>query len=200
MQAEIIDIPKTNPEKVFSIILAAYEGRVVIPEFQRSFLWRREDVEELLASVLKGYFIGTFLMLDTSSTDPIFAYRALEGLEQVNPQLNSQRYATVRLVLDGQQRITSLVYVLYQPNVALSGAVYPYHFFLRLDLALEGAIDEAVVGVSLRDNRRTSEMQRLVQAERAIPFSLFRDPGQFYDWLYRHQAAWQDKDQKDLIA
>jgi len=62
-----IETPKPNPENLLSIMRDAYAGKVVTPEFQRSFVWAREDIEQPLVSILQGYFIGTFLMLDTPS-------------------------------------------------------------------------------------------------------------------------------------
>lgn len=80
----------------------------MIPEFQRSFVWGREDIEELLVSILQGYFIGTFLMLDTRADESLFPFRVVEGLEQLNPRASPYHHETIRLVLDGQQRVTSL--------------------------------------------------------------------------------------------
>jgi uncharacterized protein with ParB-like and HNH nuclease domain len=55
----------------------AFDGKVVIPEFQRSFVWAREDIEELLLSILQGYFLGTFLMLDTPTDRPMLPFRSV---------------------------------------------------------------------------------------------------------------------------
>lgn len=192
------ETPKANPENLLSICKGAYEGKVVVPEFQRSFIWSRNDIEELMVSVIQGYFIGTFLMLDTPADQPMFPFRVVEGLDKVNPAGSPHQHATVRLVLDGQQRITSLFYVLYEPDIPLRWTMYPYRFFLRLDLALQGDVDEAVVGISIKDRRRMSEMQRLVQAHQAVPFSLLRDSGRFYKWLYNEQDAWHGEALRQL--
>jgi len=185
------ETPKANPDRLLAICEGAYEGKVVVPEFQRSFIWARNDIEELLVSILQGYFIGTFLMLDTPTDQPMFPFRPVEGLDQVNSTADPRRHSTVRLVLDGQQRITSIFYVLYEPDIPLRWTVHPYRFFLRLDLALQGDIEDAVVGISIKDRRRMGEMQRLVQAHQAVPFSLLRDSGRFYKWLYNEQDAWK---------
>lgn len=192
------ETPKANPENLLSICKSAHEGRVVVPEFQRSFIWSRNDIEELLVSIVQGYFIGTFLMLDTPADQPMFPFRVVEGLEEVNSAASPYQYPTVRLVLDGQQRITSLFYVLYEPDIPLRWTVYPYRFFLRLDLALQGDIEEAAVGISVKDRRRMGEMQRFVQAYQAVPFSLLRDPGRFYRWLYNEQDTWHGETLRQL--
>ncbi|BDG27640.1 hypothetical protein TthSNM66_22760 (plasmid) [Thermus thermophilus] len=122
--------PKVNPENLLEIVKGAYQGKVVLPEFQRSFVWGREDIEEFLASILQGYFVGTFLMLDTSPDSPLFPFRPVEGLAQVNGQANPKEHSTVRLVLDGQQRITSVFYALYAPAIPLRNSKHPYKFYL----------------------------------------------------------------------
>lgn len=195
----VIETPKANPENLLTIMRDVYAGKVVIPEFQRSFVWAREDIEDLLVSILQGYFIGTFLMLDTPSDKPMFPFRAVEGLREVNSSVAPHNHATVRLALDGQQRITSLFYVLYEPPIGLKNTKNPYRFFFRLDLALDADPSDAVYGVSRADRRRMAEMERLVEEHRAIPFSLLREASQFYQWFYNEQRFLQNKTDKALI-
>lgn len=195
-----VETPRANPEKLLDIIRDAYNGKVVIPEFQRSFVWGREDIEELLVSILQGYFIGTFLMLDTRPDESIFPFRTVEGLEQVNPTASPYQHHSVRLVLDGQQRVTSLFYVLYEPpDLSLKNTKYPYRFFFRLDLALDADPTDAVTGISLADRRRLAEMENFVREHMAVPFSLFTDSSRFYRWFYSEQKFLQREEDKALI-
>jgi hypothetical protein len=196
---DTVETPKANPENLLKIVMDAYEGKVVLPEFQRPFVWPRDSIEELLTSILHGYFVGTFLLLDTPADHAMFSFRPVEGLERVNPNADPRRHATVRLVLDGQQRITSAFYALFDPQIPLKSARYPHKFFLRLDLALNGDLDEAVTGVSIGDRRRVAEIEGLVSLERALPFSLFRDSSAFYGWLYNQQSAWPGQDERRRI-
>jgi len=191
---QAIEAPKANPENLLDIVRDAYRAKVVVPEFQRAFVWSREDIEEFMASVLQGYFVGTFLLLDTPTHSPMFPFRTVEGLEQVNRLARPEQHATVRLVLDGQQRITSVFYVLYAPDIPLRYARYPYTFFLRLDEALNGNLDEAVVGVSQRDLRHMAEMRELEERQQAIRFEILRDSSRFYRWLYNEQRVWGEED------
>lgn len=193
-----IDTPKANPENLLTLIQAAYQGKIVLPAFQRSFVWARENIEELLVSILQGYFIGTFLILDTPPEHALFPFRPVEGLNKVNPAGASHNHATVRLVLDGQQRLTSLFYVLYEPEIPLRNSQNPYRFFLRLDLLFDGNPDDAVYGISLADRRRLAEMQQMVERGEAIRFSLFRDSKRFYHWLYQEQQGLGSND-KEMI-
>src|SRR6266571_3129526 len=194
-----IEPPKANPENLLTIVRDAYSGKVVLPEFQRSFVWTREDIEELLVSIMKGYFVGTFLLLDTPSDKPMIPFRPVEGLEAINSSASHQTQQTVRLVLDGQQRITSLFYVLYEPPIPLRNAKNPYRFFFRIDLALDADPEDAIYGISQADRRRMTEMEKLVADYRAIPFALFRDASRFYSWLYKEQTILKNDKEKHLI-
>jgi len=187
------ETPKANPENLLKIVQEAYEAKVVVPEFQRSFVWERNDIQELLTSILQGYFVGSFLMLDTPSSKPMFPFRTIEGLERVNSNVRPDQHNMVRLVLDGQQRITSIFYALYSPDIPLRWTKYPYKFYLLLEAALNGNLEEAVVGISVQDRRRMSEVQQLVKNHRALPFTIFRESSTFYRWLYSEQQVWGDE-------
>ena len=198
LQISRIEMPRANPEKLLDLVEDAYLGKVVLPEFQRSFVWRREDIEELLVSILQGYFIGKFLILDTQPERALFPWRLVEGLQAVNPAAKQSNHSTLRLILDGQQRITSLFYVLHEPKIPLRNSRNPYQFFLRLDSLMEGNIEDAVCGISLADQRRVSEMQQMEAGGKAIKISIFREPNKFYQWLYSEQKA-IDTDGKDIL-
>jgi len=190
--------PKANPETLISLIRSVYDGLVVVPRFQRPFVWKREDIEEVLASILQGYFIGTFLMLDTPAKKPMFPYTTVEGVKHIEGTMRPNQNATVRLVLDGQQRITSLFYALYGPDIPLKGSKYPHKFFLRLDYALAGDLDEAVVGISTQNRRSMNEMRSLAEADKALPFNELLNSSQFYQWLYSGQTSWQGDEQDQI--
>lgn len=51
--------------KLLNLLELAYNGEVMLPDFQRSFVWGRNDIEELIKSLLEDMFIGTFLILHT---------------------------------------------------------------------------------------------------------------------------------------
>ena len=62
-------------------------GSIALPVFQRGYVWNREQVRGLMLSLYKGFPIGSLLVWETPTND--------------GPN-------TVRLLLDGQQRITTL--------------------------------------------------------------------------------------------
>lgn len=77
------------------------EGGAQLPEFQRGWVWPERNIARLLASISLGYPVGTIMMLRTGG--PVrFKQRPVEG---ATPPPNS---SPERLILDGQQRLTSL--------------------------------------------------------------------------------------------
>ena len=71
-------------------------GSYALPEFQRGYVWNREQVKKLMYSLYKGYPIGGLLTWVTGTNTDI-----TRGDMQLQP-------GSVNLILDGQQRITSL--------------------------------------------------------------------------------------------
>ncbi len=194
-----MEAPKANPEKLLTILQDAFDGKVVLPEFQRNFLWSRDSIEELLVSILQGYFVGTVLLLDTQSSNPLFPFRNIEGLDLVNPNAKPNSHSTIRLALDGQQRITSLFYALYEPDIPLKNTSQAHKFFFRLDLALDGDPEDAVIGLPVGSKRRINEMAQYVSQYKAIPFRLLRDARQLYKWLYTEQTFLTQKNDIEMI-
>lgn len=78
-------------------------GDIKIPQFQREFVWSVEASAKLLDSIVKNYPIGTFIFWESSET--LRAVRNVGNLEFAQ----KPKGASIKYVLDGQQRLTSLV-------------------------------------------------------------------------------------------
>jgi IS5 family transposase len=98
---------KTNPHLLKEILEQARKGDLQLPDFQRSWVWNENGIKELLISVLKGFPIGSLMTLEVGGSVK-FRPRPLEGV--VLPSLNKQ---PAELILDGQQRTTSLFLSLF---------------------------------------------------------------------------------------
>jgi len=158
-----------------------YNGGIVLPDFQRSFIWEPEDVRELIVSVLGDYFIGSMLFMNSTADEAPFALRLIEGVERVNR--NARIQPLVRIVLDGQQRITALFYALYEVDIPLRGRKAPYRFFIDLNAALNKNWDEAVIAVNVNDRRRLSEIQN---NPNIIPLSIIKNIGELSRRFVNH--------------
>ena len=128
------------------LVKKTYNGEVMLPDFQRSFVWRRQNIEELIVSLLENSFIGTFLIYHINPNDPPFKTIPIAGVNECNPDFDPKPNI---LILDGQQRLTSLFYVLYQPNFSLKNTSYPYRFFLDITKLLQDELEDAVFSWSI---------------------------------------------------
>lgn len=148
-------------------------GSIVLPDFQRSFIWEPEDVRELIVSVLGDYFIGSMLLLEQFKDDSPFALRLIEGVEGINGSAKMQ--SIVKILLDGQQRSSALFYALYEPDIPLKNRKNSYRFYLDLEKAIKKEWDDAVIVANIRDKKKISEIRK---NDNIIPFSLIRDIGE----------------------
>lgn len=82
--------------KISEILNQIDLGSYALPEFQRGYVWNREQVKKLMMSLYRGYPIGGLLIWVTKTNSEI-----TRGDGQLTP-------GVVNLILDGQQRITSL--------------------------------------------------------------------------------------------
>ncbi|HIG25819.1 MAG TPA: DUF262 domain-containing protein [Acidimicrobiia bacterium] len=82
--------------KISTALVNIDSGQLALPEFQRGYVWNRSQVRSLMQSLYREDPVGT-LLIWTTEADP-------KNLRNVN----SQDLGTINLLLDGQQRITTL--------------------------------------------------------------------------------------------
>lgn len=88
-------------------------GDLQLPDFQRSFRWNIDDIRSLLLTVLRGYPLGAIMALDTRNEPPRFRARPIKGAPDTG-------VAPGLLLLDGQQRITTLYQCLRSDGIVRS--------------------------------------------------------------------------------
>ncbi|MCK4732290.1 MAG: DUF262 domain-containing protein [Methanophagales archaeon] len=105
-------MPKISPtQKIYDVVKDIKEGGYRLPSIQRSFVWDEERICKLMDSLMNDYPIGSFLVWKPNSEFPIRTrefiqdYKTGEKLTSEEEPFKSLPY----LVLDGQQRLQSLV-------------------------------------------------------------------------------------------
>lgn len=99
-------------------------GELRLPEMQRRYIWRSTRVRDLLDSLYRGYPSGAILLWETDEAVPLQEF-AVE--QQQNP------YQSTRLLLDGQQRLTSLSAVIRGESVSVRGRKKPIELLFNLE-------------------------------------------------------------------
>jgi hypothetical protein len=95
--------------KISAILDKIDENQLFIPAFQREYVWKRDDAKQLIDSLIKEYPTGTMLTWETANPP-----------ELKGPYKYDKKQGAVRVLLDGQQRITTL-YMLVR------GQIPPYY-------------------------------------------------------------------------
>ena len=119
-------------------------GKIQLPDFQRGYKWEDERIRQLLVTVLRGHPMGAVMLLTTGNDQVRFKPRPVEGVA-LKPGIDADW-----LLLDGQQRLTSLTQALTGQGVVRTkdarGQKLDRKYYLDIDLALQGddRIDEAV--------------------------------------------------------
>jgi len=90
-----------NPLKIKDLISEMARGSIRIPEIQRGYVWKRSQIAKLLDSIYRGFPTGSILLWDTTQ-EIIFKDLQTNLGRDVRPDF------IPKIVLDGQQRLTSL--------------------------------------------------------------------------------------------
>jgi uncharacterized protein with ParB-like and HNH nuclease domain len=113
-----IEIGHPETTNLSSILKLIDRGKLKVPEFQRDFRWDLVNVSDLIVTLLKGYPAGVFLFWDVANqkSQDRLNDRIFEGVDEKFKSTNTEA-----LVLDGQQRLTSLYQLFYRNFVTLRG-------------------------------------------------------------------------------
>jgi len=164
-----------------SHLLARVEaGAIQLPDFQRGWVWREEGIRSLLASITLSYPIGALLMLKTGGS-PAFFPRAIEGAPDTRavPEL---------LLLDGQQRITSLYQSLRMGRPVRTtdekGKDIERWFYLDIGKCMDPDIDRAEAVL-------TTPADRVVRRDfnRVVVLDLSSTENQYKEWAIPLEVA-----------
>ena len=99
-------------------------GELRLPEMQRRYVWRAPRVRDLLDSLYRGYPSGSILVWETDQPQPS---RDLAVSQEASP------FSGHKLLLDGQQRLTSLSAVLQGQTVKVRGRKKEIDILFNLD-------------------------------------------------------------------
>lgn len=141
--AKIFD---TNPDGLEDLLTRCKSGKLQLPDFQRSWVWDEERIRALIASVAKAFPVGAVMTLATGGKVS-FAPRPVEGAEKTATEVPEF------LILDGQQRLTSLFRVLLNQTPVETrtprGKKRDVHFYIDIVKALDADtdIEDAIISV-----------------------------------------------------
>lgn len=145
-------------------VTGAWRREIAVTDFQRSFVWEPARTAKYIKAILQGKPVGLYLILDVAN-DPQFEPRPFKDF---GDNFSEDKDSVRELVLDGQQRLTSLLHAFYgHPR---------YRFFVQVgDLSTEALEPVGVVAVNKMTTRgRQLDVPTRAYREKLIPIDILR--------------------------
>jgi hypothetical protein len=171
-------------------------GAIQLPDFQRGWVWDDDRIRGLLASISLEFPIGAVMTLATGNADVRFAPRTIEGVALAQPREPDL------LLLDGQQRLTSLYQALMGGRPVRTkdarGNVIDRLYYLDIAKALDPAADREDAIVGLPADRVVRQLHTVLLdcstpekevAAGYLPLPLVFDVGGLLNWQQRYLTA-----------
>lgn len=131
------------PELLIEIV----KGKLQLPDFQRGWVWDDSHVQSLLISVARSFPVGAIMLLETGG-ETRFQVRPIE-----NVPFTGQLPDAEQLILDGQQRLTTLTQVLSLKKAVKTtdekGRAIERHYYFDIEAALRGSetLEDALISM-----------------------------------------------------
>lgn len=180
---------RTAEPNLKDILADIHNGNVQLPDFQREWVWDDRHILELIASVSLSFPIGAVMFLEAGGVP--FQTRLFEGVE-IAPLPSPKK-----LVLDGQQRLTSMYLALYSGKPVKTKTdkddVVHRVYFLDMKKCLDPRADREEAILSLPDTFRIlSDFGRKIDLDlstleqqyekKMFPASIIFDPVKSKEW------------------
>lgn len=142
----------SNDVSVSDILSSIAKMDVQLPDFQRGWVWDDYRIRALIASISNSYPVGAVMFLEYGGDNVRFKYRTFKGIiASGKPD---------KLVLDGQQRLTSIFCSMYDKKVVetMTEKKVPIKRFYYLDI--EKCLDDNIDRVDAIMSIAEDKMQR----------------------------------------
>ncbi|WP_226655887.1 GmrSD restriction endonuclease domain-containing protein [Guptibacillus hwajinpoensis] len=182
-----------------------HKGKVQLPDFQRGWVWDDEHIRSLIASVSVSYPIGAVMILQTGGGEVQFQPRPIQSVNipsEVKPE---------HLILDGQQRMTSLYLSLFSreavPTKTTKGKNINRVYYLKISDVINPNIDRGDAVVSIPSERKiTSNFGRDIELDLStneleykqgyFPLEIIFDNKRYNHWRREYQRLFRSNDDK----
>ena len=154
---------KTNDRQIADLMNSIQCGKIQLPDFQRGWVWDDNRIKALIASITNGYPVGAAMFLEYGNSSIHFKYRVIEGSPSVDKIPDE-------LILDGQQRLTSVYTSLFSENAVNTrtdkGQAIKRFYYIDMEKAIDKNIDRMDAIVSVSENRiKTSDFGRQIDID-----------------------------------
>ncbi len=144
---------QTNDRPITELMQSIHTGKAQLPDFQRGWVWGDSRIKALIASITKNFPIGAAMFLEYGNENIRFKYRPIEGAPV-------QSAPPSELILDGQQRLTSVYSAMYNSNPVNTETdnkiKIKRFYYIDIEKAIDPNIDRVDAIVSVPETRIVS--------------------------------------------
>ena len=141
---------QTNDRQLSDLMKDIECGNAQLPDFQRGWVWDDNRIKALIASITNNFPVGAAMFLEYGNANIRFKYRVVEGAP-------AQNVTPSELILDGQQRLTSIYSSLYSQSPVHTrtekGRDIHRYYYIDIEKALDTGADRIDAIVSLPASR-----------------------------------------------
>lgn len=182
---------KTNDRKITDLMATIHTGKTQLPDFQRGWVWDDGRIKALIASITNGYPVGAAMFLEYGNESIHFKSRVVEGAPSADKVIPDE------LILDGQQRLTSVYSSLFSEKAVRTrtdkGQEIERFYYIDMAKAVNSTIDrvDSIISVP-KDRKITSDFGRKVEldlssasqeyAQNVFPLNIILDPSKYSKW------------------
>lgn len=148
---------QSNDNELKDLLTQVQKGELQLPEFQRSWVWDDGKICKLIESIVMGFPMGAVMFLETGG-EVNYKPRLFTGVDESKIDVQPRF-----LVLDGQQRLTTLfqVFMSVKPVVTCleKNRDKEIHRYYYLDIlkAIDDNVDMEDAIVSISDQKKKTE-------------------------------------------
>ncbi len=198
----------STKESLDEILRDINSGKIQLPDFQRGWVWDDNHVISLLASISVSFPIGAVMLYETGNPDVLFKPRPIEGVPVENGTIPEW------LILDGQQRLTSLFQALKYSQVVATrdsrGKKIKRWYYIHIPSALDDFTDQEDAIKSIPEDKKIRNFRGEVIGDYStldlecqsdmFPLNLVFDTSSLTNWQMRYLQVDPDKTQERLVT
>lgn len=177
----------TNPVQLQKLLSDCAAGEIQLPDFQRSWVWEEDRILSLIASVSLGFPMGALMTLKSrGEAGALFAYRPIQGAPKGAKDVRPEQ-----LLLDGQQRMTSLYQACMRKEVvetiSAKKRLVRRWFYIDIRKALSPGVDRESALFTVPEDRKVKQ-----NFDRDVVLDLSTSEAEYEHLMYplRHALDW----------
>jgi len=158
---------KSHSFDLVDLVKKVNTGEMQIPDFQRDWVWSDEQIKSLIESVIRGFPINSIMLLECDKDNTKFSYKPIKGV--------STSAVPKYLILDGQQRLTSLFGALFSKNPVELPEGTKRFYYVDMKKAVESIKNSTNVEgmiISVPENKKTKTLD-LSTSDKEYAASMF---------------------------